>query len=216
MNIRMSIVIFILLSFFNIGAASNGIISTRNSFDTLETNIKDISEFEENGVKLQYKTKDNIIKEANRVKECLSSNINVNYREIGNNEFEVFNNDFDINIKMWYEDKYNYVEIVVTNKNPKYMTVDLKNILQKLEDSKLENVQYFLYYEGKEKGIDNNYFTDKLMNENHMQQIKKLDISNGYSGTGYLSNGEKINFALINYNTGSHIIIGTPIIFTTY
>lgn len=43
-----------------------------------------------------------------------------------------------------------------------------------------------------------------------------MKISNGYSGTGYLNDGEKINFALVDYDTGSHIIIGTPIIFTTY
>jgi hypothetical protein len=43
-----------------------------------------------------------------------------------------------------------------------------------------------------------------------------LDINNGYAGTGCLGNGNKINFALIKYDTGSHIIIGTPIIFATY
>ncbi|NRZ82612.1 hypothetical protein DFR96_003939 [Clostridium beijerinckii] len=57
MNIKMSIVIFILLSFFNIGAISSDIVSAQNSFNTLEMKVKDISEFQENGVKLQYRTK---------------------------------------------------------------------------------------------------------------------------------------------------------------
>lgn len=51
MNIKMSIVIFILLSFFNIGAISSDIVSAQNSFNTLEMKVKDISEFQENGVK---------------------------------------------------------------------------------------------------------------------------------------------------------------------
>ena len=68
----------------------------------------------------------------------------------------------------------------------------------------------------KKKSMDNNYSIDKLANENNIQKTNLLKINNGYTGTGYLSNGDKINFALIRYNTGSHIIIGTPIIFATY
>ena len=51
---------------------------------------------------------------------------------------------------------------------------------------------------------------------NHIKKINLLKINNGYAGTGYLNNEDKINFALIRYDTGSHIIIGTPIIFATY
>ena len=216
MNIKISIVIFILLSFLNIGAISNEVSNTKNSFSILETNITNISEFQENGAKLQYKTRDNIEKESARIKEYLTNNINGSYREINKNQFEIFNNNFNTNIKMWCEDKYTYVEITLINKNAKYTTVDLKNILQKLENQKSENKQYFFYYEGKEKELDNNYSIDKLANENNIQKTNLLKINNGYTGTGYLSNGDKINFALIKYNTGSHIIIGTPIIFATY
>ena len=216
MNIKISIVIFILLSFFNIGAISNEVSNTKNSFSVLETNITNVSEFQENGVKLQYKTRDNIEKESARIKEYLTNNINGSYREINKNQFEIFNNNFNTNIKMWCEDKYTYVEITLINKNAKYTTVDLKNILKKVENQKSENKQYFFYYEGKEKEQDNNYSIDKLANENNIQKTNLLKINNGYTGTGYLSNGDKINFALIKYNTGSHIIIGTPIIFATY
>ena len=216
MNIKISIVIFILLSFFNIGAISNNVNSTQNSFSILETNITKISEFEENGVKLQYKTSDSIEKEIFRIKEYLNYNISGSYREINKNQFEIINKNLNINVKMWCEDKYTYVEITLINKNVKYTAVDLKTILQKLENKKLENIQYFFYYEGKEKEIDNNYFLNRLVNENNIQKTNLLSINNGYAGTGYLSNGDKINFALIKYNTGEHIIIGTPIIFATY
>ena len=50
MNIKVSIAIFILLSFFNLGAVSNVISNNENSFDILETNIRAVSEFEENGI----------------------------------------------------------------------------------------------------------------------------------------------------------------------
>ena len=195
---------------------SNEMRNAKNSFGVLETNMATISEFRENGAKLQYKTRDNIEKESDRIDECLTYNMNGNYRKINKNQFEIVNNDFYTNIKMWCEDKYTYVEITLVNKNPKYTTVDLKSILQKVENQKVENRQYFFYYEGREKDLEDNYYIDKLANENNIQDPYLLKIENGYTGTGYLSNGDKINFAIIKYNTGSNIIIGTPIIFATY
>lgn len=214
MNIKISMVIFILLSFFNIGAISNEVSDIKNSFSILETNITNISEFEKNGVKLQYKTKDNIEKESIRIKEYLTYNIKGIYREINKNQFEIINRNFNTNIKMWCEDKYTYVEITLINQNAKYTTSELKNILEKLKTNKSENLEYFLYYEG--KVLDNNYSISQLVNENNVKKMNILDINNGYAGTGCLGNGNKINFALIKYDTGSHIIIGTPIIFATY
>ena len=216
MNIKISIVILILLSFLNIGAISNDVSNTKNSFSFLETNIRNVSEFQENGAKLQYKTRDNIEKESDRIKECLTNNIDGSYKEINKNQFEIFNGNFYINIKMWCEDKYTYVEITLINKDDKYTTVDLKRILKKAENQKSKNTQYFFYYEGKEKEQNNDYSIDKLANENNIQKTKLLRITNGNTGTGYLSNGDKINFAIISYNTGSNIIIGSPIIFATY
>ena len=216
MKVKFSILIFIVLSFFNIGAVSKEITNSKNSFSVLETNIRSVSEFQENGAKIQYKTRDNIEKESDRIKQYLIKKINGDYREINKNQFETFDNNFHTNIKLWCEDKYTYVEITLINENAKYATVDLKSILQKLEDQKSENIQYLFYYEGKEKDLDNNYSIDKLANENNIQKINLLRINNGYIGNGYLSDGEKINLAIVRYNTGSHIIIGTPIIFAIY
>lgn len=215
MKIKISIVMFLLISFLNMGAISDAKMSG-NSFDNLEITAVNKSEFEENGVKLQYRTKENIEKEALRVKSGLTDNIIGNYSRIGKDQFEFLNNDFNINIKLWSEDKYTYVEIILVNTNSQYKTIYLKNILRKLENQKSEFVQYFLYYEGKIKGSDNNQIINVLINENNIQKVDLLNINNGCTGTGYLSNGEKVNFALTNYNTGSYIIIGTPIIFATY
>lgn len=216
MNIKISAAIFILLSFFNIGAISNEKIYAKNSFYLIEKNIRSISCFNENGAKLQYKTKDNMEAESNRIREYLIQNISGDYEKNEKNQFEIANRDLDISSKLWFEDQYTYVEVVITNKNPQYTTKDLKNMLQKLEKQELENVQYFLYYEGKGIVFDNNDFMCKFINENHIDNPQLLNINNGYAGTGYLDNGDKINFALSKYNTGSHIIIGTPIIFATY
>lgn len=216
MHIKVSIAILILLSFFNIGAISNDIYNTKNLFNNLENNIVNISEFEENGVKLQYKTKENIEKEISRIKENLIKYVNGSCKKLEDNEYEISTSDFKIDIKMWDEGNYNYAEISLINKNSKYSTMDLRRVFEKLETNKMEDKQYFLYYKGKDKSIDKNYMLDKLKSVSNLQQVKYLKINNGYAGTGYLNDGGKVNFALMEYNTGSHIVIGTPIIFTTY
>lgn len=216
MNVKVSIAIFILLSFFNLGAVSNVISNDKNLFGILETNIRTISEFEENGIKLQYKTSDNIEKEILRIKKQLNYNLDGHYREINKNQFQVINNNFHIDIKTWGEDEYNYVEIRLINRNAQYSTLDLKNMLQRIEDDKSEDEQYFLYYKGKITKEDSNYYISKLLNENNVQNASLLKISNGYAGTGNLVDGNKVNFALIKYDTGLNIIIGTPTIFELY
>lgn len=213
MNIKISIIIFILLSFLNMGAISNN-FNEKDSLNVLETNMKSISEFEENGVKLQYRTKENIDKEIFRVRNYLTSRISGANDNSQKDQFTISNNDFKVDVKVWYEDRYSYVEVVLVNKNSNYTTKDLTSILHKLVNEKSENVQYFSYCDG--KIYSSNYSIDKFINDNNLQNAKFLKIKNGYTGTGYLNNKSRINFALINYNTGSHIIIGTPIIFTTY
>lgn len=215
MRIKISIFTLLLISFLNMGAISNLQI-IRNSFYDLEIAAVSKSQFEENGIKLQYRTKENIKKEFLRIEECFSNDIVGNYRVIDKNQAEILNDDFNINIKSWKEGKYTYIEIILINKNSQYTIYNLKNILEKIQNQNLESVQYFLYYKGKIQECDNNQIIHELAKENNLKNIYVLDIDNGCTGTGYLSNGEKINFALSNYNTGSYIIIGTPIIFATY
>lgn len=215
MKIKISIFAFLLISFFNMGAISN-FQMIRSPFYNLEITAANKSEFKENGIKLQYRTKEEIKKESLRIKECLNNDIAGDYRVIGKDQVEILNDDFNINIKLWSEDKYTYIEIILINKNSQYTTFDLKNILEKIQNQNSESAQYFLYYKGKIEEYYSNQIIHELANENNLKKIYVLDINNGCTGTGYLSNGEKVNFALSNYNTGSYIIIGTPIIFATY
>lgn len=216
MNVKISIAVFLLLSFFNLGAVSQVVNEQKNSFGVLEADVRNISEFQENGVKLQYKTTGDVEKEICRIKRQLNCNIKDNYREFNKNQIQVLRDDFHIDIKTWGENKYNYFEIKLINKNPKYTTADLKDMLKRIQDEKLEDIQYFLYYKGKQTKEDGNYYIDKLLNGSNIQGPSLLEMSNGYGGTGNLSNGDRFNFALVNYDTGSNIIIGTPTIFELY
>ncbi|WP_160687237.1 hypothetical protein [Clostridium sp. C2-6-12] len=216
MNVKLSIAVFLLLSFFNLGAVTDMVNEQKKSFGAIEADMRNISEFEENGVKLQYKTREDAQKEISKIKRQLNNNNDGNYREISKKQFEISRDNFHIDIKTWEEDKYNYFEIKVINKNPKYKTLYLKDMLKKIEDEKSYDEQYFLYYKGKKIKGDMDYYLNKLSNEEGIQKTNVLEIANGYAGIGDLSDGERINFALIRYDTGSNIIIGTPTIFELY
>lgn len=216
MNMKFVIASFVLLSFFNFGAVAEGINNKQNSFGIIENDLRNISEFQENGVKLQYKTQEDVKKEISNIKQQLNCNTSSNYREININQFQILKDDFHIDIKTWEENKYNYFEIKLINRNPKYKVSYLKNMIKKIEDEKSNDVQYFLYYKGKETKGDINYCVNKVLNKDGVQKVNLLEITNGYAGTGNLNNGERLNFASIKYDTGSSIIIGTPTIFELY
>ncbi|OOM75763.1 hypothetical protein [Clostridium sp. BL-8] len=213
MKISMAI-LMLLLSFFEIGAISGNVNSSQNALNSLELKARNVSVFEENGVKLQYKTKQDMQREIYRIKEYFIHNTEGDYEEINENQFEIFNHSYNINVKIWRENKYSYVEIVLINKNSEYSTINLRDMIQKVENKESEDVQYFSYYEG--KNLSDGYSINKFLDENDLKNTELLGINNGYTGTGYLNGSYKINFALIRYNKVSHIIIGTPIIFTAY
>lgn len=216
MNIKLCIAVYLLLSFFNLGAVFDMVNEQKKSFGIIEADMRNISEFQENGVKLQYKTREDAKEEIDRIKKQLNCSTDGTYKEINKNQFQILKGYFHIDIKTWEENKYNYFEIKLVNKNPRYKTLYLKDMLKKIEDEKSYDTQYFLYYNGKKAKGDINYYLDKLLNEDGVQKTNTLEITNGYAGTGNLRNGERFNFALIKYDTGSNIIIGTPTIFELY
>ena len=75
--------------------------------------------------------------------------------------------------------------------------------------------QYFSYYKGKLSSC-NKEIKEELIKKSGIEKETILEISNGYAGVGSLRDDEKVNFAFTNYDTGSYVIIGTPIIFETY
>ncbi|MBW6408889.1 hypothetical protein [Clostridium weizhouense] len=215
MKFKISLMLLILISFFNMGAISKQQMINK-SFYEIENSMLNKSQFEENGVKIQFKTKVSIEEEYSLIKQSLISNIQGIYTEIDRNKFEILNNNFNISANLWCVDNYTYVEVILINTNSQYKIEYLKNILKSLSDKKSENIQMFLYYKGKVENISNDKFRDWLNASQYIKNIDIIKINNGYTGTGSLKDGEKVNFALSNYNTDSYVIIATPIIFTTY
>ncbi|WP_294405711.1 hypothetical protein [uncultured Clostridium sp.] len=212
MRVKISLVILILLSFFNIGAVSN-IHLKDDSFSSFESIYLNKSEFIENGSKIQYKTKNSIENEKNRIEKYINNKCVSDYKEV-NNKISFDNHDMHAEAYLWNDDIYTYAEITIVNSRPNYKTEDLIGVLKGLENKDLNDVQYYQYYKGRISFDREDEYTIDICNSIHNADM--INLNNGYTGSGYCTDGEKINFAISNYDTGAYIIIGTPIIFATY
>lgn len=216
MRLRFSVVILILISFLNIGAFSESTVDNSISFNQLESKCVNMSEFIENGVKVQYKTKKDKDTEEKRVKEYfLQCNSNLN----SPNNLEFYNDKISVETNLWSDGLYTYVNVTLINQDIHYMTLKLQNIIKNLMDKDSEEIQFFSYYKGKvdEAGqINSKKILDEIMSESKINEADILEVYNGYVGNTVIKNNEKLNFAISNYDTGTYIIIATPIIFTAY
>lgn len=183
-----------------------------NEFNNIILNIQDDLEFKENGVRVTYKEKD---------KEHA-------FEKLKNKIYEVYNEDItnmEDNIEIELENKiikiqgfmasdYLNMDIQIINNDKNRNINNLMKEINKLLDKKTNEIKYYSYIKGKTNSIEESVsiVNDKFKSNN----IKSIDIHGGKVFTGTLSNGEKLNFVANKYDTGCFLIIGTPIIYTTF
>ena len=206
MGIKNFFIYIIIFSINLSGVSSNNLENI--SFYQLENFLINKTEFNENGVKLQYNIESNKDYELNRILVLMSDKYKI---ENINNKYHFYlKSNNTIEIKIWEEDNITFVESFIINKNKCMSTEDLKRELDNILSSKVRNKRYFKYYKGEISNTDN-FYIDNI-------ELKKelLKIENGYVGKETLKNGEKLSYGIMKYNTGVYLVIGTPVIFTTY
>lgn len=206
MGIKNFFIYIIIFSINLSGVSSNNLENI--SFYQLENFLINKTEFNENGVKLQYNIESNKDYELNRILGLMSDKYKI---ENINNKYHFYlKSNNTIEIKIWEEDNITFVESFIINKNKCMSTEDLKRELDNILSSKVRNKRYFKYYKGEISNTDN-FDIDNI-------ELKKelLKIENGYVGKETLNNGEKLSYGIMKYNTGVYLVIGTPVIFTTY
>lgn len=87
--------------------------------------------------------------------------------------------------------------------------------MQEIRSNNFIDERYFSFIKGKLKVEDKNIFED-IENKLKIKVSKNLNISNGSIAKATMMDGTNINIGQITYDTGSYLIIGTPIIFVTY
>ena len=169
--------------------------------------IEPYSEFVENSIKLEYYVDWYV---DNYVLKSIKDRYNITYETSSCLEFNdgtVYGRCNIYNMNNIYK-----VSIELTNKSIDYKFSELKKQIDKLKVDNAYNNKYYIYQK------------EKIKNEEKVQEIikkkiinkKTLKIHNGYVGKGQLIDGENVQYAVVNYNTGGYIIIGTPMIYATY
>lgn len=183
-------------------------------FNKIETYILDEYEFVESGMKLEYTVKSQINDEYVRIEEVLKKKNDLLICEDGN-YISVKDEKINYSINIYNYGDLIKVEVIAINKDSSISNVDLRLLLQEIRNDNFIDERYFSFIKGKINTKDKNVF-DNIAKELQLQVNDRLELNNGYIAKATMKDKSDINIGQINYDTGSYLIIGTPIIFVTY
>ena len=186
----------------------------KDLFNEVERYVLSEYEFIQNGMKLEYTIKADISDELDRIDKIFQSkNDLIVTRSESSISAKSENINYSVNI-------YNYgrltkVEVIVINTDKTLSESYLRVLVEEIRSSNFINERYFSFIKGKIKTEDKNIFED-VENKLKININENLDISNGSIAKATMIDGTNLNIGQITYDTGSYLIIGTPIIFVTY
>ena len=186
----------------------------KDLFNEVERYILKEYEFVNNGVKLEYTIKTDINNELKRIDKIFAAKSDVIVTK-GENWISVEGENINYSVNMYNYNELIKVEVIVINNDKTLSESYLKLLVQEIRNSNFIDERYFSFIKGKIKTEDKNAFED-IENKLKIKVNENLDISNGSIAKATMMDGTNINIGQITYDTGSYLIIGTPIIFVTY
>lgn len=214
-NMKKVFFVFLLIfSLLIIGGKEYKCESKEDSFSKIEGYVINNYDFVQNGIKLEYTVDEKLCKEYLRIKQFFEeNNFLVLSTENNNITAESENIDYSINI-CEYNDLIK-VQVILINNDVSKSEEELKKLSQKIRNDNFINERYFSFIKGKLNTQDKNLIDDLEKNLN-IKVNEYLDINNGWVAEATFEDNQHINIGQIKYDTGSYLIIGTPIIFVTY
>lgn len=214
-NMKKVFFVFLLIfSLLIIGGKEYKCESKEDSFSKIEGYVINNYDFVQNGIKLEYTVDEKLCKEYLRIKQFFEeNNFLVLSTENNNITAESENIDYSINI-CEYNDLIK-VQVILINNDVSKSEEELKKLSQKIRNDNFINERYFSFIKGKLNTQDKNLIDDLEKNLS-IKVNEYLDINNGCVAEATFEDNQHINIGQIKYDTGSYLIIGTPIIFVTY
>ena len=214
-NMKKVFFVFLLIfSLLIIGGKEYKCESKEDSFSKIEGYVINNYDFVQNGIKLEHTVDEKLCKEYLRIKQFFEeNNFLVLSTENNNITAESENIDYSINI-CEYNDLIK-VQVILINNDVSKSEEELKKLSQKIRNDNFINERYFSFIKGKLNTQDKNLIDDLEKNLN-IKVNEYLDINNGCVAEATFEDNQHINIGQIKYDTGSYLIIGTPIIFVTY
>lgn len=180
------------------------------SFNIIEKYFMEECDFIQNGLKVEYTTRESRVNEYQRILEALfKDNLYVKEEK---NSISAYSENINYSVKFVQDNEILKVEIVILNTDKTVNKINLEKLVKNIKSSETIDERYFSFIKGK---ISNDIF-NKIEENLYEDSIKVAEINNGYSIKATMKDNEMINIGKVNYDTGSYLIIGTPIIFITY
>lgn len=224
MKIRISIILMIVVLMINstVSSSTNNYVFTKdvkgniynNVMEVINTNkLKKITHLINNTIEINYKNSIEKEEEIQKIDKVLSCDKYDDYI-LGESEINAKSNNEEINASIATNNGLSDINVTYI-KNGIFSTKDLNKISNDfIKYSDIYNNSLIWSNTIKYEITGNDKLVLQYMND-ILDSVDLTEYTHGIFGTGYLQN-TKISFAITNYDTGSYLIIGTPIINIAY
>ena len=195
--------------------------STMNLDNKVYSKVEEeICNIEEYGMKIEYITDENIKDQFNNISDYIKIE---DFDSIVEKENEIYLNtskeQFNLDINLIEENSKSRIQIVIVSKN----RIDFNNIkeyFQVIHNKNMKNIKYYTYIKGNIRENNNiDEIEEKLIESIGKSKVKKnkrINLEKGTTGIINLKSDYQFNYSIMTYEEDRKLILGTPIIFTTY
>ncbi|MDK0837406.1 MAG: hypothetical protein E6623_04785 [Clostridium perfringens] len=195
--------------------------STMNLDNKVYSKVEEeICNIEEYGMKIEYITDENIRNQFNNISDYIKIE---DFDSIVEKENEIYLNtskeQFNLDINLIEENSKSRVQIVIVSKN-RIDFNDIKEYFQVIHNKNMKNIKYYTYIKGNIRENNNiDEIEEKLIKsigKSKVKEIKRINLEKGTTGIINLKSDYQFNYSIMTYEEDRKLILGTPIIFTTY
>ncbi|EJT6494281.1 hypothetical protein LI034_02735 [Clostridium perfringens] len=195
--------------------------STMNLDNKVYSKVEEeICNIEEYGMKIEYITDENIRNQFENISDYIKIE---DFDSIVEKENEIYLNtskeQFDLDINLIEENSKSRIQIVIVSKNRIYFN-DIKEYFQVIHNKNMKNIKYYTYIKGNIRENNNiDEIEEKLIKsigKSKVKEIKRINLEKGTTGIINLKSDYQFNYSIMTYEEDRKLILGTPIIFTTY
>lgn len=195
--------------------------STMNLDNKVYSKVEEeICNIEEYGMKIEYITDESIKDQFNNISDYIKIE---DFDSIVEKENEIYLNtskeQFNLDINLIEENSKSRVKIVIISKNRIYFN-NIKEYFQVIHNKNMKNIKYYTYIKGNIRENNNiDEIEEKLIKSIGKSKVKKnkrINLEKGTTGIINLKSDYQFNYSIMTYEEDRKLILGTPIIFTTY
>lgn len=195
--------------------------STMNLDNKVYSKVEEeICNIEEYCMKIEYITDENIKDQFNNISDYIKIE---DFDSIVEKENEIYLNtskeQFNLDINLIEENSKSRVQMVIVSKN-RIDFNDIKEYFQVIHNKNMKNIKYYTYIKGNIRENNNiDEIEEKLIKsigKSKVKEIKRINLEKGTAGIINLKSDYQFNYSIMTYEEDRKLILGTPIIFTTY